>query len=136
MEENPIVTELLENELEAKEMGLRFDKKNVTNVNLANCDRRKKLWESWMESHPDSNKTWRMAKTSNSNTLRCQVPVILKEVSAIVKEKVAILNNDQIEEAEDGPANFPTLERSDSEISTISDIETAVGAEDATWIQN
>ena len=129
MEENPLVNVISEKEIEAKKMGLRFNKQKVTNLNLSDSSQRKKLWDKWVEEHPGSNKTWRIAKANDSQTLRCQVPVVIKKVLTTVTE--AIQANDP--DHEEDPIIFPNLERSDS---TISDIETQISPSDARDIQN
>ena len=129
MEENPVINDISEKELEAKKMGLRFKKQQVTNINLSDSSRRKKLWDKQVEDHPGSNKTWRVAKASDPQTLRCQVPVVIKKVLTTVTE--TIQTNDP--DPEEDPTIFPNLERSDS---TISDIETQISPSDARDIQN
>ena len=41
MEENPVINDISEKELEAKKMGLRFKKQQVTNINLSDSSQRK-----------------------------------------------------------------------------------------------
>ena len=120
-------TMISEKELAIKKMGLSLKKDRVTNVNLANGEKRKQLWDKWKTSHLESTKTWRIAKAQDPKTLRCQVPVVIKEVSTTILSTPETTPPPRREELIE-PA---TLERSDSVYSDISDIETQVSPSDA-----
>ena len=99
-------------ELALKKMALSQRQNEVVKLALSNKEERKQLWDRWKTKHPESRKIWRTDKTQSSRTLRCQVPLIIKRISATVQEQAA-----STEEENDEPAG---LERTDSINSDIS----------------
>ena len=116
-----------EKELFLKKMALSQRQNGVTKLTLSDKEERKQLWDSWKAKHPESRKTWRTDRAQNSNTLRCQAPMIIKKISAKIQEQT----NSTDEEIEE-PAS---LERADSIHSEISDIDMHVSPADARRIQ-
>ena len=107
MEDNIAAATISEKERVMKDMNLNSAK--VTNITLSNSNKRKELWDKWIEDHPTSNKTWRVAKSKNVNTKRCQIPVVIKEVSTTVMIKITDAIDDRNDEDEEAPIDITTL---------------------------
>ena len=126
-------------ELALKKMALSQKQGKVIKIALSNGEERKQLWDKWKTKHPESRKTWRTNKTQNPRTLRCQAPLIIKRISAIVNREPV----DQIEgqilgwasSMEEEPIEPADLERSDSIRSDISGIDTQIPPDEARRLQ-
>ena len=126
MESQQPVTVISDKELALKKMGLTLKKEKVTNINLSDEETRKQLWDKWKTKHPESTITWKTKKANDTRTLRCHVPMIIKEVSTTVTATETINPASRDDQGPPAP-----LERSNSIHSDISDIETQISPSEA-----
>ena len=127
MESQQPATVISDKELALKKMGLTLKKEKVTNINLSDEETRKQLWDKWKTKHPESTITWKTKKANDTRTLRCYVPMIIKEVSTTITAATEPTN--QARREDQGPP--APLERSDNIHSDISDIETQISPSEA-----
>ena len=93
MEKPPKEQTTPKTEQQLKNMELSQSKRGIRHLTVMDDVERKNLWDEWKKIHPKSKKIWRMSNKHQAHTLRCQAPVVIKRLSAIVKKSPANLED-------------------------------------------
>ena len=125
-----------------KNMELSLSKDGIKHLTLMDDVERKNLWEEWKKDHPKSKKIWRMSNEHQAYTLRCQAPVVIKRLSAIVRKNSANLedsvNSDFNSQSPETSSNYSEESDIDSISirSEISDFDGLVSSGDTESIES